>query len=182
MAATRAPIRRSESGDAQAFLAEAHAAYDANLRRFFTRRGVPRHDVDDMVQEVYLRLARQPGDLSVRSAEAFVITIAGNLLRDAYRRRGRRNPELSLEEEGRYTPAAGEDPERSAEYLQHLQAADSVIGALRPATQRVFLGHRLRGQSYSELSRELGVSISMIEKHMISALSALRPVMADCSS
>jgi RNA polymerase sigma-70 factor (ECF subfamily) len=60
-----------------------------------------------------------------------------------------------------------------------MSAAGSIIGKLRPATRRVFLGHRLRGQSYSELSSEPGVSVSMIEKHMIAAIAALRPLTLD---
>jgi len=60
-----------------------------------------------------------------------------------------------------------------------VSAAGHIIGKLRPATRRVFLGHHLRGQSYSELSRELGVSVSRIEKHMIAAIAALRPLTMD---
>ncbi len=176
-------LRASETGSAsQCFVSEAHARFDGNLRRFFLRRGVARDDLEDMLQEVYLRLARQPDAGDVRCAEAFVITIAGNLLRDTYRRRGRRGTECSIDA-GRFdAPADGDDPERSAEYSQHLSAAGDVIGNLRPATRRVFLGHRLRGQSYSELSRELGVSVSMIEKHMIAAIAALRPLAMDAGA
>lgn len=162
------------------FVSEAHARFDGNLRRFFLRHGVARDDLEDMLQEVYLRLARQADVDDIRSAEAFVITVAGNLLRDTCRRRGRRGTECSLESAGLDAPAEGDDPQRSAEYSQHLRAAGRAIGGLRPATRRVFLGHRVSGQSYSELSRELGVSVSMIEKHMIAALSALKPVMVEC--
>lgn len=174
------PANSTGQATAQAFLAAAHAAFDHNLRRFFARRGVPRDDLDDMVQEVYLRLARQLGMQDVRSAEAFVIAVAGNLLRDGYRRRSRRCPEISLEATGLDAPVEGHDPERSAECSQHIVAAGTALGALRPATRHVFLGHRLGGRSYAELSRELGVSVSMIEKHMIAAISALRPVAAEC--
>jgi RNA polymerase sigma-70 factor (ECF subfamily) len=179
-ASTPVAVVASGPTSTQEFLAAAHAAFDCSLRRFFSRRGVSRDDLDDMVQEVYLRLARQPGMQDIRSAEAFVIAVAGNLLRDDFRRRGRRGPEISLEATGVDAPAHGHDPERSAECSQHIVAAGSALGTLRPVTRRVFLGHRLGGQSYAELSRELGVSVSMIEKHMIAALSALRPVMAEC--
>jgi RNA polymerase sigma-70 factor (ECF subfamily) len=180
--AEAALARPSGRDGTHAFLAAAHAAFDPNLRRFFARRGVPRDDLDDMVQEVYLRLARQPGLQDVRSAEAFVIAIAGNLLRDDYRRRGRRGPTVSLDAARLESLPDGHDPQRSVECSQHIAAAGSVLGALRPATRRVFLGHRLAGHSYAELSRELGVSVSMIEKHMIAALSALRPLMAQCGA
>lgn len=172
-AARGAPVRTRD------FLAAAHAAFDPNLRRLFARRGVPRDDLEDLVQEVYLRLARQPRLDDVRSAEAFVITIATNLLRDGHRRRGRRGPQISLEACGADAPAQGCDPERSVECAQHIDAANLALGALRPVTRSVFLQHRLGGRSYAELSREFGVSVSMIEKHMIAALSALTPVMAE---
>lgn len=164
------------AADARAFVAQAHACFDDGLRRFFARRGVARDDIDDLIQDVYLRLARQPEVGGIRCAQAFVFTTAGNLLRDSYRRRSTRGAETSVDADGIDLPAEGVDPQRSAEFSQHLQAAHAVIRTLKPATQRVFLGHRVRGQSYAELAHELGVSVSMIEKHMISAIAALVPV------
>ena len=164
------------AADARAFVAQAHACFDGSLRRFFARRGVARDDIDDLIQDVYLRLVRQPEVGGIHSAQAFVFTTATNLLRDSYRRRLTRGTESSFDAEGVDLPAEGVDPQRSAECSQHLQAAHEVIRTLKPATQRVFLGHRIRGQSYAELAHELGVSISMIEKHMICAIAALMPV------
>jgi RNA polymerase sigma-70 factor (ECF subfamily) len=164
---------------ADSLAARVHADHDAALRRFFARRGVSRHDVDDLIQEVYLRLLRQPGTDSIRCTRAFVFATATNLLRDIYRRRQVRGVHSGEEVDFADLPAEGEDPERSAEYSQHLHALQDLVSSLKPATRRVFLGHRLGGDSYAELSRTLGVSVSMIEKHMIAALAVLSPLVQE---
>lgn len=168
------PLSRSPTWTARnAFLAEAHANFDASLRRFFARRGLAWDEIADLTQEVYLRLARQDDVASIRSAQAFVFATATNLLRDRFRRRSTRGVERSVESDAVEIPAEGVDPEKAVECSQQLQAAWRIVCSLKPATRRVFVGHRMQGHSYAELARELGVSVSMIEKHMICAIGAL---------
>lgn len=173
------PVPTERSPAARA--AHACVSFGDGLRRFFLRRGVPRDDVDDLIQDVYLRLLRQCDAPHVRYEQAFVYTTAMNLLRDRYRRNVARGTVESLHDSGEDIAAEGFDPERSAECTQHLHEVVRTVRRLKPATREVFLGHRLSGLSYADLARELGVSISMIEKHMIAALAALGPVARECT-
>lgn len=166
--------------DAGQLASRVYASHDGELRRYFARRGVRRDDVDDLIQEVYLRLMRRPDSAGILCPQAFVYTTAANLLRDDYRRRRVRGEHPPAKLDSIELPAEGEDPERSAEVSQHLEAMQDTIRALKPATRRVFLGHRLRGESYAELASLLGVSVSMVEKHMIAAISALGPLAREC--
>lgn len=159
-----------------AFLSQAHASFDCSLRRFFARKGVARDEIADLTQEVYLRLARRPDVATIRSAQAFVFVTAANLVHDRFRRKSTRGAQLSFEDEDQEIAAEGTDPQKEVECTQQLRLVLSAIHSLKPATQRAFLGHRLRGQSYAELAHELGVSVSMIEKHMICAIAVLRPL------
>lgn len=161
------------------FLAAAHLDCDAPLRRFFLGKGMTPHDVDDMIQEVYLRLAGCPDLSAVRNVRAFAFTTAANLLRDVYRRKLTR-PTVACEHPPD-VPAESADPALAAEFEQQLRIAERLIAQLKPVTKRVFWGHRIAGQSYAELSREIGVSVSMIEKHMISAIAVLRPLQQDAA-
>lgn len=158
------------------FLAQAHASCDSRLRRFFAKRGIARDEICDLTQEVYLRLMRQTDLSSIRSAQAFLYTTAMNLLRDRFRRRASRGVESSVEGDQVDAPAEGVDPQRAAECDQQLRQAWAIVASLKPATRQVFMGHRVDGYSYAELARELGVSVSMIEKHMIRAIGALAPL------
>lgn len=65
-------------------VAEAHDRLDASLRRFVAARA-PAVEVDDLVQEVYLRLARV--DAQVDHLSGFVYRVARNVVADFHRRR-----------------------------------------------------------------------------------------------
>lgn len=65
-------------------VAEAHERLDAALRRFVSAR-VPAGEVDDLVQDVYLRLAQV--DAEVDHLSGFVHRVARNAVADFHRRR-----------------------------------------------------------------------------------------------
>jgi RNA polymerase sigma-70 factor (ECF subfamily) len=158
-----------------------YRSYDDGLRRFFRRHGVARDDVDDLLQDVYVRLLQAGDPEVIRSAQAFVYTTATNLLRDLYRRRRcRQSVESPAESHDLDVRADGFDPAQSAEYSQHLAHLLHALHRLKPATRQVFVGHRVGGQSYSQLARGLGISVSMVEKHMMAALAALSPLARHC--
>jgi RNA polymerase sigma factor (sigma-70 family) len=157
-------------------IAELHAQCDALLRRFFARRGLRPDEVDDLTQDVYLRLARQQGSVgtAVENPKAFLFATATNLLRDRFRRRVVRGIELSVENDEALLEDYRGDPCHVVAAGQQLSAVIARLGTLKPATRRAFVRHRLLGCSHADVAREMGVSVSMVEKHMISAISALR--------
>src|SRR5688500_10561574 len=57
----------------------------APLARYFANRHVPRHEVDDLVQEVFLKLSARGGVEQVERIEPYVFATASNLLRDRRR-------------------------------------------------------------------------------------------------
>ena len=159
-------------------LAVLHARFDGALRRFFARRGAPPDQVEDLTHEVYVRLACRPRPAVVRNAQAFVFATATNLLHDRHRRRKVRGCELSIEADALPPVDESPGPEDVVGLRQQLDAALAVLRALKPATRQAFLQHRLGGLSHAEIARRLGVSVSMIEKHVSSASAALRPLRA----
>lgn len=150
-----------------------------SLARFFERRVESAADVEDLVQEVFVRLARQDSAADIRQPERYVFRVAMNVLRDRVRRNTvrRRSDHVPLEE----TAADGQMPseERIYEGRQILGQVLDVLEHLTPKCRTTFLLHRFEGLSYSEIARRLGISRSAVEKQMMHVIQVLSDRFAD---
>lgn len=144
-----------------------------SLVRFFERRSRSAADVEDLVQEVFVHLARHAGTEPIRQPERYVFRIATNVLRDGLRRGAvRRSADhVPLQD----VETGGEAP--SAERVYHgeklLEQVLAVLDELTPKCRTTFLLQRFEGLSYSQIAQRLGVSRSAIEKQMMHVIQVL---------
>lgn len=159
-------------------LASLHERFGRPLQRFFLRRGLSRGDAEDLAQEVFLRLVqhRDPSDLE--DPKAFIFTVALNLVRDRARRGHTRSLVYHVSPDELDLPCEDASPADRLEQGQRLSQAFDTLAGLKPATRRAFLLHRIYGMSYTDVARELVVSNSMVEKHIMTAIAALRRIEA----
>ena len=140
------------------------------LARFFSSRGVPVDDVDDLVQDVFLRVVRQIEPAAIDNVEAYAFTAATSVLADRYRRRGARHANAHVT----FLPErhGGEEvgPDRILEGRQALRATTRALLELPERTRRCFVLRRLEGLSFSEIAVRLGISVSSAEKDMQRAI------------
>ena len=146
--------------------------YAAPLARYFRARVRPGADVDDLVQEVFLRLSARRQETEVESAESYLFAVAASVLTDNFRRSARRGGVHQLFDEGLH---AEEDfsPERVYLGQEQLRVVETALLELPERTRIVFVLHRFEDMSYSQIARRLQVSVSAIEKHMSKALAHL---------
>src|ERR1700693_1768859 len=67
-------------------LSALHARFSVPLKRFFRSYRLNAADVEDLTQDVFVRLADPTGRTDLLKPEAFVFTLARNLVRDRARR------------------------------------------------------------------------------------------------
>lgn len=147
------------------------AEYTGPLERFFRRRVADPAEVDDLVQEVFLRLARQSNVAAIENPHAYVFQTAANILRDSGRwSLSRRRAEHEPFEEAIHGCEAI-SPERIASARQSVAALKAALAELPERTQTVFVLHRFEGLRYGEIAVTLGISVSAVEKHMMRAMS-----------
>jgi len=126
-------------------------------------------DLDDMVQDVLVRLLANPE--ITEPSMSYIQTIAQHLLIDRYRRRHRRGqdgPTVSweqLHEETGFEPQdCSENPERQV--VDKLSAADLLKRLqrhLRPREMAVFIA-RADGRAHEEIAAELGLTNAHVRK------------------
>jgi RNA polymerase sigma factor (sigma-70 family) len=150
------------------------ATLEGELRGYLRRRTGCHADTQDLMQEIFLRLWRQPPHAEIRSLRALAFKIAQNLLSDRSRRfHIRRAAAVSLPSAIEITDSASE-PDGNLEAQQTLAALLETLGGMREATRRAFWLHRIESWPHARIAAEMGISVSMVEKHISYAMSALR--------
>ncbi len=148
------------------------------LVRFLARKLGSVEDAQDIAQEAFMRL-HHLDDLAseLNNARAFLFQVASNLAIDQLRRR--RLHARYLEEEGaRLGDATAQQdpggPEQLATASEQLRLVYRAIDSLPARCREALMLHRLRGLSYGEIAREMGVSVSSVEKYILDALRHCR--------
>lgn len=168
----------SDAGSASAL---ARAGFDPallqrlrpSLLRFFVRRSRSAADAEDLVQEVFVHLARHTGGEPIRYPERYVFRIATNVLRDGIRRGAVRRSDDHVPLQDVETGGEAPSAERVYQGEKLLEQVLAVLDELTPKCRATFLLQRFEGLSYSQIARRMGVSRSAIEKQMMHAIQVL---------
>lgn len=159
-------------------LATAYLARREDLRRFFQARLGGRADVEDLVQELYLK-TQAVADEEIDNPAAYLYRLASNLMLDRLRRAkraGARETEWRRANHatvGVLDVADTPDAETAVIARQRLEKISQALTTLSPVTQQVFRLHKFEGLTHVETAARMGISRSAVEKHVSLALSHL---------
>jgi RNA polymerase sigma factor (sigma-70 family) len=142
----------------------------ARLLRFIAVRGGG-DAAEDLLHDLWARIRAMPAQ-PVAEPLSYLYRAAENLMRDRYR--------ADISRERREAEWQGDDPvddrpsgERVLLAREKLRKAESALAALGERADRVFRRFRLDGESQAAIARELGVSLSTVEKDLQRAYRAL---------
>ncbi len=183
--------------DRRRILERLYRAHHRRLVGRLARRLPDPGDAEEVAQEAYLRcLAREApgGGSEVRSWLSYLFRVARNLAIDRMRREAMTRDKLDLlagdsarsQEERRRpgvhrpAPLSLVEPasERMIDARGELVALAAAINDLDPRIRQAFIWHRFHGLAYAEIARRLGVSVSSVEKYIMTALLACRQARA----
>ena len=131
-----------------------------------TIRGIMRRDIrktqdaDELVQETFLHLHRAARDFQPsRKLRPWLMTIAFNLKREYFRRKGRR-PEAPRDLDGRHDPSV--EP-RILERRHAQRQVARAMAALNDSQREVIEMHWFAGLSFPEIATAVGASLSAVK-------------------
>jgi RNA polymerase sigma-70 factor, ECF subfamily len=145
-----------------------HDLYRPLLEGWAVRAGVPRADVDDLVQEVLLAVVRQIGGFDRRGTGAFrgwLRTVLGRRITDHLRRQAVR-PVATGDLASRLDELASPESELSRlwdrEHDNHVarQALRIVEPDFAPATWRAFRRQVIDGLPAADAAKEAGITLN----------------------
>lgn len=144
--------------------------FDIHQRRLFLlamRMAPDREEARDLVQETFLRAARQPGALPDGDApgEAWLVRTLVNLCKDRYRRRAVRARTAGSLGDGDAEPGTAH-PEEAEVARATVKAA---LARLSPRRRAVIALHELEGVPVRGVARLLGVTEVTVRWHLLAA-------------
>ncbi|WP_082545396.1 MULTISPECIES: RNA polymerase sigma factor [unclassified Sphingomonas] len=152
------------------------------LIRFFTSRTGSPAEAEDVVQEIWLHVARSDTG-PVANPIAFFHRVGMNIVLDRLRERQRRArreqgwSDVAIERQGGEATDDAPSPHEIVDGRQQAKRLAAAIEALPPGAGRVFRRHKIDGLSHAEVAAEFGISRSAVEKHIAVALRHLREAM-----
>lgn len=162
-------------------------AYSPRLRRFFRRHGRTPTEVEDLTQEVWVRVLRDKKAFSsTLEFEPWLMTIAGNLYRNDLRARmaaKRAAPEVPIDhlEEGAVPvlgdgagPAAVDSPLGAVLDRERRIQVSAALTELPDKMRRCFQLRYDGGFKYHEIAALLDISIETVKAHLYQARRKLK--------
>ena len=146
-------------------------------------------DVEDILQETYMRAFQAARRQPIRSPHAFMLRTARNLVLDRLSAADALNhvaiAPTSEAEAGEEAPVIAADspdectPEAVLESEQEFAVFCRAIRGLPRQCRRVFLLRKVYGLSQREVAERLGITEGTVEKHSAKALSECRRYMRE---
>ena len=138
------------------------------LIRFFQKRAPSGAEPDDLVQEVFVRLAKRADLASIEHVDGYLFQTAASVLADRYRRDQRQPRPVESFEESVHGEAVLA-PERVLMGRQSLDLLVRGLYALPPLTRNIFVLYHFENVRQTEIAARLRMPVSTIEKHMARA-------------
>jgi RNA polymerase sigma-70 factor (ECF subfamily) len=148
--------------------------YEPLLTSYVRKKGVPEHDVADVVQTIYVSLLRAMPTFKLDKGRgkfrSWLYQVTVNAVADRARRRGRRaSREVSwrenMPEPATFDPSPDEEWEKSYRERMFNIALEQVRAATNEATWLCFQRYLLEGKTGEEVAAELGMLPNTVRKN-----------------
>ena len=128
-------------------------------------RIVPSHEVEDIVQETYIRLRRAVVAQEIRHPRSYLYRTARNLALDSIKKA---DNALGVEwnDDASYAANSSDSIVSTIESTANFDRFCQSVQQLPAQAQRVFVLKKVYGYTQREIATELGISESTVEKHV----------------
>jgi len=156
--------------------AQTYRGFYADILHYLRKRTDNASDAADMTQDVFTQWLGYRDQASVEQPRAFLFQMARNLLRDHWRKQKVRHSVFAehlaqpSDVEVHVTPLHSNEPLARAQQQQHLERLSEVLDELSPRRREALMLHRFDGLSQAQIADRMGISVSMVEKHIAFAL------------
>jgi len=157
---------RASAAERTRWFVEEVQPHEPMLRAYLQKRFPALGEVDDVVQESYLRLMRAKVGGTLRSAKGFLFTAARNAALDLFRHRGVIRLEPLTENSASSVHTEGASPADVASLNQELEILTAAMRDLPARCRQILMLRRIYDLPHREIAARLGISEHTVEKQV----------------
>jgi RNA polymerase sigma factor (sigma-70 family) len=153
--------------------------YGDRLHRFLLRR-LGRQEVEDVAQEVYVKLMHVPHNEFIRNPEAYIFSVARQVVGEFGRRAQRHRARICTDSEqvDRLTENPQDiSPDELAQAVSSTQFLQAFLEKLPPEQAAALLLYERDGYSYAEIARMLETSERAVQRYLLKARERLHQLL-----
>lgn len=139
------------------------------LRGWLRRRLGCGEQAADLAHDTFVRALLTPRLDEVREPRAWLRTVAHGVMVNHLKRQDLER--AWLEALAAQPEPLSPSPEERALILETLAQIDALLDGLSPRARSAFLLSQLEGLAYADIAVRLGVSVSMVKKYMLQAIT-----------
>lgn len=136
------------------------------------------HDIEDVVQETYLRAVANNTSKSIENPEAYFFRTSRNIALNQqarmYRRLETALPEDEMEMLSNLMSSRSNEVENDYQRKQEFAEFCIAVSELPIKCRKVFVLRKVYGFSQAEIAKKLGISISTVETHITKGMQRTR--------
>lgn len=141
-------------------------AHDGQLKAYLRGRFPYERDVDDIVQESYIRVWKAFASRPIRSVKAFLFRIAQNLVVDRQRQGKNSAQTMASTLSERDVPDETADVATIISDIEKERLLATALAALPARAHELIILCKLEGLSHREAAQRLGISERTVDEHL----------------
>lgn len=150
--------------------------YYVELCRYVQQKFSRAGEADDIVQDAFQNILHAGNIDTLANPRAYLYKTAKNIALNRLRQKDYQNGIfVDLDEH----EMIGVPMDRQIMAERDIKRVRHVLQGLPEKDRTTFLLNRIEGKSYKEISEELGITVSSVEKRMMKVLTAIRRTMDD---
>jgi len=153
-------------------LLTAFIKHEAGLRRHLARYLSREQDIDDLMQETFIKAMAAEAQTTIRAPKSYLYRVAKNLALNELARKANSATDYIADSEA--PDVLYDTDERDLETVvsskQQVASLTRAIAALPEQCRKVVILRKIEGLSFQDISLRMGISVSTAEKHSAKGL------------
>ena len=164
---------KDKETDIDSKIASSFISHQTFLKKFVTRFFSNKEDVEDVVQETFLRayVAEQKAEIS--QPKSFLFTTAKNVALTKLNKKSKQITDFLDDYNDRREFQTESSPESDVVARQQFSAYCVAVQSLDGKCREAFLLKKVHGMTHKEIAKQMSLSLSSIEKYLHKALLAV---------